>query len=557
MDLERLEDRVLLSGPGSGQVAAIDQASIAAGSAGNVQLQSILSDLGNTLASLESATSGSLFLESQTDLGNLNELLTADPALASYVSPLQPILTAANNDDLNVMLANATSVFDSMTAVLNREAGESFTATLAPGEVDLQPGQGQTFTLRLTSTGGDSENLNLSVGTLPGGVSVQLGQDAVSLAAGASASVTVTLSQSVQSATVFTLELTASAPVVRHTAATIVAIRPAVANILSVTPSPSTVSAGSPVTVTAQVFDSGNADRQLQAQLQVLDASGIVVSTLPPAPFQISPSDPSVTVSLGRVDTTGLADGVYSLDVKLLASDGSTLPGNPSQTTFLVGIPLSASVTASSTIVAPGSSTVTTTIAATGPVSQPSSSNTTDLYFTEYNSVNSVNVVPITYNGATITFGSIVPVATNISADGLIFLPNGNLLTAEGDVTEVNPITGQTQTFSSGPGGDHLALDPSGQFAWTSSQPGELEKVPLNPFSPPIAEPLTGDDNQVTAIAFDAAGNAYYTTGSPTTPGNFGRINLQTFTTTRELTNLPARAGSCTIRSLGTSSSSA
>lgn len=369
MDLERLEDRVLLSGPGSGQVAAIDQASIAAGSAGNVQLQSILSDLGNTLASLESATSGSLFLESQTDLGNLNELLTADPALASYVSPLQPILTAANNDDLNVMLANATSVFDSMTAVLNREAGESFTATLRTGEVNLQPGQGQTFTLRLTSTGGDSENLNLSVGTLPGGVSVQLGQDAVSLAAGASASVTVTLSQSVQSATVFTLELTASAPVVRHTAATIVAIRPAVANILSVTPSPSTVSAGSPVTVTAQVFDSGNADRQLQAQLQVLDASGIVVSTLPPAPFQISPSDPSVTVSLGRVDTTGLADGVYSLDVKLLASDGSTLPGNPSQTTFLVGIPLSASVTASSTIVAPGSSTVTTTIAATGPVS--------------------------------------------------------------------------------------------------------------------------------------------------------------------------------------------
>ena len=143
---------------------------------------------------------------------------------------------------------------------------------------------------------------------------------------------------------------------------------------------------------------------------------------------------------------------------------------------------------------------------------QPTSSNTVNLYFTEYNSVNSINYVPVTYNGTSLTFGSIVPVATNIESDGLIFLPNGNLLTAEGDVTEVNPITGQTQTFSDGPGGDHLALDPSGQYAWTSSQPGVLEKVPLNPFAPPIVETLTGDDTLITAVAFDAAGNAYYTT---------------------------------------------
>ncbi len=149
----------------------------------------------------------------------------------------------------------------------------------------------------------------------------------------------------------------------------------------------------------------------------------------------------------------------------------------------------------------------------------------------------------MTYNGTSLTFGSIVPVATNIESDGLIFLPNGNLLTAEGDVTEVNPITGQTQTFSDGPGGDHLALDPSGQFAWTSSQPGVLEKVPLNPFAPPIVETLTGDDTLITAVAFDAAGNAYYTTGSPTTPGNFGTINLQTFTTTRVFSDLPAARG--------------
>jgi uncharacterized membrane protein len=541
--LERLEDRVLLAGPGSGQVAAIDQASSAAGAAGNLQLQSVLSDFGNTLASLESAPTTALFLEAQTDLGNLNKLLNADPALASFATPLQPIVTAASNDNLNGMLSTATSLFDSVAAVLTQEADELFTATLSPSEVDLQPGQGQTLSLLLTDTGGDSESLNLSVGTLPGGVTVQLGQHTVSLAAGASASVSVTLSQTVPSATVFTLDVTAAAPVVSRTASAVVAIRPSVADVLSVTPSPSTVSAGSPVTVTAQVFNTANATRQLQAQLQVLGPLGNVVVTPPPVSFQLSPSNASVAVSLGQVDTTNLAVGLYTLEVSLLASDGSPLQGNSSQATFVVGIPISASVSAAPGLVAPGTSTVTTTVAATGPVSSPSSSNTVDLYFTEYNSVNSINYAPVTYNGTSLTFGSIVPVASNIEADGLIFLPNGNLLTAEGDVTEVNPITGQTQSFSSGPGGDHLALDPTGQFAWTSGQPGELEKIPLNPFSPPIPETLTGDDTLITAVAFDPAGNAYYTTGSPTSPGNFGTINLQTFTTTRVFSDLPAARG--------------
>ncbi len=56
-----------------------------------------------------------LFEEAQIDLGNLDDLLDADPALASFASALQPIVTAANNDDLNGMLSNATSLFDNVT----------------------------------------------------------------------------------------------------------------------------------------------------------------------------------------------------------------------------------------------------------------------------------------------------------------------------------------------------------------------------------------------------------------------------------------------------------
>ena len=64
----------------SAQAVAVSQAAIAAGSANNTQLSSVLTDLANTLALLQTATSPALFTEAQTDLGNLNALLSADPA---------------------------------------------------------------------------------------------------------------------------------------------------------------------------------------------------------------------------------------------------------------------------------------------------------------------------------------------------------------------------------------------------------------------------------------------------------------------------------------------
>ena len=127
----------------SAQTVAVSQASIAAGAANNSQLASVLSDLGNTLASLQSATSGALFTEAQNDLNNLNTLLNADPALTSLATQLQPIITAANADNLSGMLSGTTSLFNSVTGVLNQEASEQFTASLSPTEIDLQPARGR------------------------------------------------------------------------------------------------------------------------------------------------------------------------------------------------------------------------------------------------------------------------------------------------------------------------------------------------------------------------------------------------------------------------------
>ena len=67
--------------------------------------------------------------------------------------------------------------------------------------------------------------------------------------------------------------------------------------------------------------------------------------------------------------------------------------------------------------------------------------------------------------------------------------------------------------------------------------------MPLNPFSAGILHPISGDDTVISALAFDKAGTAYYTNGGGGGYGNFGIVDLSTFTTKRYFTNLPASHG--------------
>ena len=68
-------------------------------------------------------------------------------------------------------------------------------------------------------------------------------------------------------------------------------------------------------------------------------------------------------------------------------------------------------------------------------------------------------------------------------------------------------------------------------------------EIPLNPIANGIVHPLKGDDTVVTHLAFDTNGNAYYVDSGPNGPGNFGTIDLTTFTTKRYFSNLPGAHG--------------
>jgi len=89
---------------------------------------------------------------------------------------------------------------------------------------------------------------------------------------------------------------------------------------------------------------------------------------------------------------------------------------------------------------------------------------------------------------------------------------------------------------------------PSGDFTGQQDRlygrtAGALATVPLDPFGNGTTHVLNGDDVNITQVAFDSNGNAYYTASTEQGNGSFGRIDLNTFTTSRLIASLPAAHG--------------
>ena len=134
---------------------------------------------------------------------------------------------------------------------------------------------------------------------------------------------------------------------------------------------------------------------------------------------------------------------------------------------------------------------------------------------------------------ATATVLTTLPTA----ADALI-VPGGDIIVAgQGpNVYKVNPATGAFTTVSAGNNGNTVSLDPSGTSVWIGWTDTSPSQVPLAPFSNGTPHSVSGDDATITSLAFTPSNGVYYSNGG-TGLGNFGRIDLTTFTTTRLMTS--------------------
>lgn len=345
------------------EAVAIDKAAVTAARGNNSQMAAILGELGHAVSQLQIApTDVTLLARVQFLLPNLSTLLSADPALASLTTQLAPIQAKAASADVAGMLALAPTFFTSLNDVLAIEATQQFTASLTPGVVDIEPGQSKDLTLTLVNQGSDPVVLALTAPGLPNNVSALFSHTQVTLPAGATGTETVTLSNTLASSKLVRFTVNAAASLVQHSAQAIVAVRSATADVLSVTVNPTNPAVGDSVSATSLIFNAANVARDVVAHMDILDSGGNVMSSVPNVPIHLVPGTGNRTLNLGQISTTGLTTGVYYLRVSLHAADDTPLPGQSAQAIFSVGQLISASISASPTIVPPGTSTVTTTI---------------------------------------------------------------------------------------------------------------------------------------------------------------------------------------------------
>ena len=146
------------------------------------------------------------------------------------------------------------------------------------------------------------------------------------------------------------------------------------------------------------------------------------------------------------------------------------------------------------------------------------------VFYTRFCGGVNVKSVDFDYNGAaTFTLATPVGIASTNGADGIIFAPDGDLIVGgqnSGLVHKVVINTGMTTSVSAGLGVFHVMLDPDLRTVWGAGIPSSsLSEIPLNPFANGVTHNVVGDNTTITHMAFDAGGNAFYTSSGSSRRG--------------------------------------
>jgi WD40 repeat protein len=167
-----------------------------------------------------------------------------------------------------------------------------------------------------------------------------------------------------------------------------------------------------------------------------------------------------------------------------------------------------------------------------------------ELYFTTY-SPETVRKVTYKVTKGHLAFTGRILIARLTGADGAVFSPGGSLLVGggNGSVYSVNLATGRVSGVNANAPAFMLSPGPDGHHLYTAGLPGPLAVLDTDPLTAgrPIA--LSGDDSEVTGLAFAPGGTAIYTSSNPSGIGDIGTIDLATGQTHRLFQNVPGAHG--------------
>ena len=347
---------------------AIAGASVAAGQLGNTALANRLNDLSIALTNLVQNPSSDVFKsQALAALDSILSQLANDPNFSSFVNDLtaaRNALAAANTASAIQTAVNSLgNTLDTFATGASGLAQHNFEAFLLPNSQTAQPQTPAVFELRLHNIGTDTTTYNVSLGTLPTGVTGQLSQASVTLDRDEFAAVNVTLTQTATAELLaFNFAVTVSAadaPSVSRAVQGALTVRNDFISVVEVSADPPFTDPGGQVNMSARLLNGVNQQRQALVSYIVKGPNGQTVFTSQPVQTTLTVQTSLVTLALGALDTTGFTLGQHSIAVTVTDLNSTPIPGAMGEGSLLIGSPVTATISVDPDTLPPGDGMVT------------------------------------------------------------------------------------------------------------------------------------------------------------------------------------------------------
>ena len=349
--------------------------------------------LGNTLATLATDLNAAAALPPNSayvsriagDLSVINyglSNITYLQALAGTIaSDGNAVSTASSPANLLTALGNLDGDMCTIANILDQASKYNTQIYLSPSTQVTGPNLGATYTVSLSNPSNTTKVYNLSVMGVPDGITAQFNSTSVTLGptgqyTSYSSSygltpITLTLTPGASFITPFTFNVVATPVGASQLAISVpgsLMVRAQSISIDNVTSSPTNGAAGTKFAVTARVFAEVNQDITATLQMTVTNSSGQQIGGQPQSDqFTLSPTSTFQTITFPAIDSTGFADGAYTISIQAFdVSKNGPIQGASSSGTFVVGAVLGATLTANGgNPIAPGKSAVPVSLAIT------------------------------------------------------------------------------------------------------------------------------------------------------------------------------------------------
>lgn len=353
---------------------ALANAATTAQQLGNVDLAARLKDLSTALTNLVVNPSSPVFKsQSLATLDAIIRMIGADELLTSVFGDLTSaraqLAAAATLAQIQAAAVTLGNTLGNLSTVLTNKLNHGFSLSLVPNSAVAQPGGASTYNVAVTNMGTQTTTYDLTVLGLPGSVNAVFNQTSVTLAPGETSlgganAVTLSLSQT---GSLFPTEFTVHAVAQPATELALEAIgtltmRPEFVSVASVTATPSFSSTGTTVDVSAKILNAVNMPQSAKAFYTVENSSGVTVFSSTEVIFSLSVQTSLANVNLGSFDASAYLSGEYTINVTVTDSSSTPIPCGTGSGRFLLGTPVSATISVSPSTVPQGDSTVTNTL---------------------------------------------------------------------------------------------------------------------------------------------------------------------------------------------------